>query len=351
MKVFIKPRLVSTLMGIGILFSPDLASGIEGTIYGVQSRLSSSNFQLFDQITDSSEICNPDSPLFVIAGGVYGAAFKDDTFYGVELENGSGKDFLITIPHSGNALGERVNTNEIGFSNVEGLANVEGQLVAVSIDFPAHTTSLISVDSSTGIGTLIGTGPFNVIIVALAYDPVAGVLYGAGVPFGGAGGVGDPNLYTINPNTGAMSLVGNLGTTIQGMTWSATKGLVGTFEHLYEINTSTGAATQCGATSYNDGMPGSSNGIYALAAIAPSIPDPFKITAISRNTSGHISITWESQIGSSYQVELSPTLLEGTWKPVSGLLPGLANSRSFTHTGATGVDVGFYRVARTVPDF
>lgn len=350
MKALIKTRLAPMLIGVGILFSPDLASGVDGTIYGVQSRISTPNFQLFDQITDSSAICNPNSTLFLINGGVYGAAFKDDTFYGVELEDGSGKDFLITVPHSGNALGARVSTIEIGFPNVEGLANVEGQLMAVSIDFPAHTTSLISIDSATGIGTLIGAGPDNVIIVALAYNPVASVLYGAGIPFGaGVDSVDDPNLYIINPNTGAMNLVGNLGTTIQGMTWNATKGLVGTFEHLYEINTSTGAATQCGATSYNDGVSGLLNGIYALAAIAPSVPDPFEVTAISRNTSGHITITWESKIGSSYQVNLSPTMPEGTWTPVSALLPGLVNSMSFTHTGASGVDTGYYRVVQTAP--
>ncbi len=88
---------------------------------------------------------------------------------------------------------------------------------------------------------------------------------------------------------------------------------------------------------------------FRVAASEPSIPDIFQVIVISRNASGHISLTWESQTGSSYQVERSPSMRAGTWTPVSALLPGLANSMNFSHTGATGEDKGFYRVVRTAP--
>jgi hypothetical protein len=79
---------------LAIAFYSTLKVSAQPTIYGVQSRASSPNFQLFNHINDDSTIANPDAPLFVLAGGIHGAAFKDEVFYGVELENGAGWDFL-----------------------------------------------------------------------------------------------------------------------------------------------------------------------------------------------------------------------------------------------------------------
>ncbi len=332
---------------LAILTAPH--SSANDTIYGVQLRSSTPAFQLFDHINEDSTIANPDSPLFIITGGVYGAAFKDEVFYGVELENGTSNEFLITVPHVGDALGERVSETPIGFSNIEGLANVEGQLMAVSLDFSNHISRLISIDHESGIGTLIGSGSFDVILVGLAYDPVGETLYGAGIPFGDND---DTNLYTVDPATGATTLVGDLGTTLQSLSWNAALGLIGSFDHLYQINASTGQATQIGSTDYTDGLgigEGIFNGIYALAAIPDVQIGTVSITAIAINGSGEVMITWESETGFAFHVERNETLEPDAWTTVSDVLPGGPDSMSYNLGTGALLEGKFYRVVKSLP--
>ncbi|MCZ6673840.1 MAG: hypothetical protein O7C75_12980 [Verrucomicrobia bacterium] len=360
MKTLSHLRILEWIWVSAILMITASAASAQGSLYGVQNRASSpqgqDSWQLFNHINDDSTVANPNSALFVIAGGIYGAAFKDDVFHGVELENGTSKEFLVTIPHEGDALGSRVSENEIGFSDIEGLANVEGQLMGISLDFPGHVSRLISINHETGVGTLIGQGSFNVIIRGLAYDPIAKILYGVGIPWGaGETAVNENNLYIISTETGATTLVGDLGTRLESLAWTATLGLVGSFDHLYQINTSTGVATQIGTTDYTNGLgtpEGSINGIWALAGMV-NFDDvevtPFSITSIALNNSSQAVLAWESESGFTFHVECNPSLDGETWIQVSESLSGQPTSMNYTVADPETLDPRFYRVIKSFP--
>ena len=258
-----KPASTNGIMGADVENGP--------TIYSVQLRPSTPNFQLFLNLNDNSTIVTPNAPLYQLTGGIYAGAFLKGVFYGIELENNTFVDYLVTIPHEGNALGVRVNPGTpVGFPNVEGLAAVDGKLIGASVNFSGHQTTLIEINPETGAGTAIGNSSTDVMLVGLTYDPVGKVLYGAGIPFATVNG---HNLFTIDPLSGATTLIGPLGTEIQGLAWNHTLGLIGTFDHLYTINAQTGAATQVGTTDFTDGKgkgPGIFNGLYAAAALVPT---------------------------------------------------------------------------------
>ena len=341
-------RLISprgpVLLSLLLLFFQGTGARAADDIYAVQSRISSPNFQLFNNLNDDSTVASS-VPLFSPFGGVYAATFMNGVFYGVELENGTFVDYLVTIPHTGPLVGQgsRVSANSVGFPSVEGLANVNGTLVASSVQFAAHRTEFITINPATGVGTSIGSGSTDVMIFGLAYDPIGGVLYGAGKPFDTVSGY---NLYTINPATGATTFVGSLGTQIESLTYSMTHGLIGTFDHLYAINTSTGAASQIGTTDYTDGMAGSLNGIYAVAAIPPvgALP-PFAITSIT-HSAGQFMLTWPSETGFHYQLRHSPTGAPGSWSNAGSSQAGTGSPLNASHT--PGGSDGFYSVVKTV---
>ncbi len=274
--------LYASVLGLALLLPRTVAAD---DIFAVQSRLSTPNFQLFLELNDDSSVLSS-GPLFSPAGGVYGMTFHDDTVYAIELENGTFVDYLATIPHEGFFVGQgsRVGTSSVGFPSVESLASANGQLLATSLDFSAHMTTLISIDATTGVGTAIGTGDRDVMIVGLAYDPTSATLFGAGTPFGTL--VDDPNLYTLDMNTGATSLIGNMGHGIQSLTWHEDLGLIGAFDQLYQIDTTTGAASVIGAGNFTDGMPATFNGIYSLASPAPTVVAP----GCDLNTDGSCTI-------------------------------------------------------------
>jgi PEP-CTERM motif len=95
-----------------------------------------------------------------------------------------------------------------------------------------------TVDLNTGVSTLIGLtgGP-----VLTGLGEVSGSLYG--------GSSGGHTLYSINPATGDLSVVGN-GTVTYAETGSTTAGLfaIDTLDNLWSINPSTGASTLIGPT-------------------------------------------------------------------------------------------------------
>lgn len=69
-------------------------------------------------------------------------------------------------------------------------------------------------------------------------------------------------------------------------------GLVGSFDHMYQVNTATGQATQIGLTDFTDGL-GAGEGIfkriYALAATneEPELT-PVSITSVETNAAGEV---------------------------------------------------------------
>ena len=333
-----------------LLAFPIQAVYADNALHAIQNRASTPNFQLILNLDTDGAVASSGS-LFGPAGGVYGLTFLDGILYGVELDNSSlSDDFLATIPHEGPLVGQgaRVGPAPIGFANVESLAAVKGVLYATSLDFAAHRTSLITINPGTGIGTLVGTGNSDVLIVGLVYDPTNEVLYGAGMPFGG---VVTPNLYSINPGTGATTLIASLTVPIQSLAWESTLGLVGAFEKLYHINAQTGAATQLGTADFTDGHPATFNGIYALAALNPMILDPEPARMTSLTISGNdVVLVWGSRAGFNYGVQTTDNLTGNTWMPISGSTQTAAeSSATYTHSGAGIESAGFYRIVTTVP--
>lgn len=293
------------------LYSSSINSSGQSNLFGVQIRASSPDpqprWQLFNNINDDFIVSNPLNTLFNDGSGVYGAAIRDGIFYQVELMNNSTQYFFATTATEGNSTTTRVGQADIGFGDVEGLANVEGQLMGISLDLSGHVSRLISIDHATGLGTLIGQGSFNVILRGLAYDPIAKILYGAGIPWGdGETAVNENNLYRINTSIGATSLIGDMSTRLESLAWTANLRLAGAFDHLYKINNTTGAATQIGDGDFTAGLgtsQGSINGIWALAGTV-NLDDiellSFSITSVSLNSEGQLELIWDSESGLSF---------------------------------------------------
>ena len=181
---------------------------------------------------DTPEFLFGDGTPNTYRGGIFALARCGEFLYGVEFVDSAGADCrLVRITTTGFSQAVRVGTVPSGQPAVEGLAAVDGELYGISIDFPKHTSRLIKIDKETGTGTAIGDeGPFNVIIMGLAYDPVGKKLYGVGVPWGeGEEAVNEANLYEINVSTGEISKIGALGTLLHSLTWHPILGLIGAF--------------------------------------------------------------------------------------------------------------------------
>ncbi len=108
---------------------------------------------------------------------------------------------------------------------------------------------LYSVDPTTGASTLVGGLGINEGIAGLGYDPKKDILYGTTTA--------SNNLYSINYSTGKANLIGSLGVTqMHGLAYDvSTTTLYGSYGYssgdgLYEINVSTGSATLIGHTGF-----------------------------------------------------------------------------------------------------
>ncbi len=245
-------------------------------IYATQYRVSSpppDNFQLLLNLAGDSSVLST-GPVFGPLLSILGLAFLDGLLHGSEFESAANY-YLVAFAHEGifRGQGARVGAAPIGFPNVEGLAVADGTIYGTSIDFGAHRTTLITIDENTGIGAAVGMPSRNVIIEGLAYDPLNELLYGAGVPFGAGepNAVDDNNLYILDMNDAGETLVGDLGTRIEGLAWDQELGLIGSFDRLYSIDDQTGAATPLGPTDFTDGLPGTFNGAWGLASLITSL--------------------------------------------------------------------------------
>ncbi len=127
-----------------------------------------------------------------------------------------------------------------------------GLLYVIDPNGGSNPADLYSIDPGTLAMHLIGNtgqaGEFG----SLAYDTANLTMYWAP-------GVGNGNLYSLNLSTGAPTLVGNLGlgTSMTGMAFDPNNGKMfgysGNAESLYSINLSTGAATLVGPTATTTG--------------------------------------------------------------------------------------------------
>lgn len=119
---------------------------------------------------------------------------------------------------------------------------------------------LYTLNTTTAVATLVGPiliGAAPVGMTGLAFHPVTGVLYGA---TSNDGPSPEHALITINPISGAATLIGGLGAPVGDIAFDPTGILYGWFagvpNRLCTINLSTGLATAVGAS----GVPGSTRG-------------------------------------------------------------------------------------------
>ena len=139
-------------------------------------------------------------------------------------------DFLTGISSSGTLLdidpvtGAATNQRTTGLSAVVGIAlspnNVLYALTPITTTLNGQNaaSSLVRINPTTGLATLVGPTGFDIIGGDLAFDPTSGVLYGMQ-----ASNIGLPaeSLITINPNTGSGSFVGGIPEPGNGSNYSA----------------------------------------------------------------------------------------------------------------------------------
>ena len=151
--------------------------------------------------------------------------------------------------------------------------------------------NLYSLDLGTGVATLIGaTGADDIRAIAFAPD---GTLYGVDEHFG-AGNVDE--LVTIDPSTGASTVVGLLGFDVQNT--GLTFGVDGRMwlsdsqnPRLFEVDPATGAATLVGSTTgfFISGLAGACDGRILGAGLNPSTSD-FELVSLDTSTGAATSV-------------------------------------------------------------
>jgi hypothetical protein len=118
----------------------------------------------------------------------------------------------------------------------------DGTVFAVNYDSP-NPSGLYTININTGALSLIGsTGVAG--LVGVAFNPLNGQLFGLRNNGEGAG------LFSINQITGAATLIGNTGFVDRGLTFSPSGQLYGFTDQgaLYRIDPATGSSTPVGGT-------------------------------------------------------------------------------------------------------
>ena len=123
---------------------------------------------------------------------------------------------------------------------------------------------LYKIDPTTAVATLVGPiliGGSPVGLTGLAFHPATGVLYGA---TSNDGPSPDHALITIDPATGAATLIGDLGAAVGDITFGPNDQLYGWFagvsDRLCTIDLSTGLATAVGPSGIVGGGPCANGG-------------------------------------------------------------------------------------------
>jgi hypothetical protein len=126
-----------------------------------------------------------------------------------------------------------------------------GFLYAVDGQNGNPATNLYTIDPTT-LST-VTVGPVNFAVTGLALNPFTGVLYGDTAPRG----TNTRQLITINTSTGGGTLIGPLGVTVDNIAFDVDGTLYGwsgrvSGSSLYQINPLTGAATKVGQSGITD---------------------------------------------------------------------------------------------------
>jgi hypothetical protein len=232
-------------------------SAFAGTLYGVSSAEPGVVYTI-NAATGAA------TPVVSITGAV------DTSFVGAEFLGGTLyiSDVFTTQFSFGSVDLTTGAFNEIndqgGSANWHGLAANPGLGLLYSVDLN-NSNSLVTV---TPGGVISIIGPTGQFIVGLAYDSLGGILYASS----------PTDLYTIDTATGLATLVGSLGVAepANGLAFdpdSLTLFLNGG-NSLYSVNTGTGAATLIGPNSALAAL--DIDGLAVLAEETP-VPEPATI--------------------------------------------------------------------------
>jgi hypothetical protein len=180
------------------------------------------------------------------AGGLNCLARDPSTgiFYTVGgLQTSTTSSLLYTVnPISGAAMSTGIS---LTVSDVRGLAFTPAGICYAIVN--STPDKLYTINLATGVATLVGlTGSSS--IQALASDS-SGALFGWAVSPSAAG---QASLLTVDPATGATTVIGNSSASIQALAFSSSGVLYGCNQALYTINTATAATAQVGAGALGD---------------------------------------------------------------------------------------------------
>jgi hypothetical protein len=230
-----------------------LSSSSPGTVYSI------------DQLTGGA------TALFNLTGttsaSLVGLDFLGGTLYATDVFAGGFR--FGTIDMTTGAF-TAIN-NQDGSANWHGLAANEAAGLLYTVDI----TDNDELKSVTPTGVVTTIGPTGQSIIGMAYDSVSAILYG----------VGSSSLYTLNTTTGAASLVGSLGFFCDrnGLAFDSATGALylntGDSDdcgvnstNLYRVDTLTGLATLVGD---NGAVAGSGiDGLAFQADSSAAVPEP-----------------------------------------------------------------------------
>jgi len=159
--------------------------------------------------------------------------------FGFGVDGDASPDILFSVDLA-TGLATNIGTGLGGqFTDVEGLAFDPTTGILYGVDDVGN--ELLTINTTTGIGTLVGPLGVSVTNPGLAISP-------GGVGFL-AESSGTDELFSIVLGTGAATLVGAMGFDIDGITFLGNTlfGVDPGTDALYTLNTSTGAATLVGA--------------------------------------------------------------------------------------------------------
>lgn len=185
------------------------------------------------------------------ASGLRGGTIINGVFYGVNTANNFGY------------FNSTMNTwTDIGPIGVAGQAFIVSMAydaindkiysIGLAGTYPAFTISFIEIDPVTGAGTIVSTGSVSSCLLAIA-GSASGQIYGAV-----HSDVGNGSFYSIDPITGTMTLIGDMGSNLssyfQSMAFHPTTDVcylqafddTGLMNGTYTIDVVTGVATGAG---------------------------------------------------------------------------------------------------------
>jgi hypothetical protein len=230
-----------------------LSSGSPGTLYSINSSTGAAT-----KLTDITGTAS-----------LVGIEYLNGTLYATDVLPGGEYPFSFgTIDITTGAF-TAIN-NQAGSANWHGLAGdpVSGLLYTIDIN---NNNILTAIDPVANVVTPIGSGNSGVDGRGMAYDPVHGILYVSG----------GSKLYTMNTTTGVATLVGSMGIEpgYFGLAYDPLAGVLygnsGDPGSLYWLDVNTGNATLIGA----NGVGAVIDGLAYVPATSP-VPEPISLVLV-----------------------------------------------------------------------